>query len=141
VKWTDPKSIRAQLQRCWDRGELLAGMVTGDDSFPRRLILKGPTSAQLAEQFDQVALRTVGIGDDSGRPFRRESNHGPGVPSARAFLKTRDQEQGEVMDRNDAARRGGQNLIARGNGRCYVLSGCPDSLPEDFFARRGFETG
>jgi len=54
VNWTSPRDLRAQLQRSWDRGDLLAEMVSGESSFPRRLTLKGPTSAQLAEQFDQV---------------------------------------------------------------------------------------
>jgi hypothetical protein len=54
VNWTDSRELRAQLQRCWDRGELLAGMVSGESSFPRRLTLKGPTSVQMAEQFDTV---------------------------------------------------------------------------------------
>ena len=54
MNWTGAHDLRAQLQRCWDRGELLAGMVSGESSFPRRLILKGPTSLQMAEQFDAV---------------------------------------------------------------------------------------
>ena len=54
MNWTDSRELRAQLQRCWDRGELLAGMVSGESSFPRRLTLKGPTSVQMAEQFDTV---------------------------------------------------------------------------------------
>jgi len=54
VNWTSSRDLRAQLQRSWDRGDLLAEMVSGESSFPRRLTLKGPTSAQLAEQFDQV---------------------------------------------------------------------------------------
>ena len=29
MNWTGPRELRAQLQRCWDRGELLAGMVSG----------------------------------------------------------------------------------------------------------------
>ena len=54
MNWTSSRDLRAQLQRSWDRGDLLAEMVSGESSFPRRLTLKGPTSAQLAEQFDQV---------------------------------------------------------------------------------------
>jgi hypothetical protein len=54
LNWTDARDLRAQLQRCWDRGELLAGMVSGESSFPRRLILKGPTSQQMAEHFEAV---------------------------------------------------------------------------------------
>jgi hypothetical protein len=54
VNWTGPRELRAQLQRCWDRGELLAGLVSGESSFPRRLTLKGPTSVQLSQHFDRV---------------------------------------------------------------------------------------
>lgn len=54
MNWTGPRELRAQLQRCWDRGELLAGMVSGEPAFPRRLTLKGPTSVQLSEHFDTV---------------------------------------------------------------------------------------
>ena len=54
MNWTGPRELRAQLQRCWDRGELLTGLVSGESTFPRRLTLKGPTSAQMAEHFDTV---------------------------------------------------------------------------------------
>jgi hypothetical protein len=54
VNWTGPRELRAQLQRCWDRGELLTGMVSDESSFPRRLTLKGPTSVQMSEHFDTV---------------------------------------------------------------------------------------
>jgi hypothetical protein len=54
MSWTGPRELRAQLQRCWDRGELLAEMFACTPSFPRRLTLKGPTSAQMTEQFDSV---------------------------------------------------------------------------------------
>ena len=52
--WTKPAGLRAQLQRLWDRGELLASLVTGVSLFPRRLVLKGPTSAEMAERFEDV---------------------------------------------------------------------------------------
>ena len=54
MNWTGPRDLRAQLQRYWDRGELLSGMVSGESSFPRRLTLKGPTSVQMSEHFDTV---------------------------------------------------------------------------------------
>jgi hypothetical protein len=54
VNWTGPRELRTQLQRCWDRGELLAGMVNGESDFPRRLSLKKPTSAQMVDDFDRV---------------------------------------------------------------------------------------
>ena len=54
MSWTDRGTLRAQLQRSWDRGKLLADTVTGDTSFPCRLTLKAPTSAQMADDFDAV---------------------------------------------------------------------------------------
>jgi hypothetical protein len=54
VNWTGPGELRAQLQRCWDRGDLLAGMVSGESIFPRRLTLKGPTTVQMSEHFNAV---------------------------------------------------------------------------------------
>jgi len=54
VNWTGPRELRSQLQRCWNRGDLLAEMVSGESIFPRRLTLKGPTSVQMSEHFDTV---------------------------------------------------------------------------------------
>ena len=54
MSWTNRGELRAQLQRTWDRGKLLAETVTGESSFPRRLTLKAPTSAQMADDFDAV---------------------------------------------------------------------------------------
>ena len=52
MNWTGADDLRAQLQKLWDSGELLAGMVRGDTGFPRRLQLRAPTSGELTEQFD-----------------------------------------------------------------------------------------
>ena len=54
MSWTNRGELRAQLQRTWDRGKLLAETVTGESSFPRRLTLKAPASAQMADDFDAV---------------------------------------------------------------------------------------
>ena len=52
--WTTPADLRAQLQRRWDRGELLAELAAPAGLFPLRLALKGPSSAELSDQFDAV---------------------------------------------------------------------------------------
>ena len=52
--WTGAAELRAQLQRLWDRGDLLAERVTGESSFPRRLSLKGPSSTEMSDRFDAV---------------------------------------------------------------------------------------
>ena len=54
MKWSRPVDMRAQVQKLWDRGELLAGFVTGESAFPRRLALKAPTSAEMSDCFDEV---------------------------------------------------------------------------------------
>ena len=54
MKWTRPVDLRAQVQKLWDRGELLAGFVTGESAFPKRLTLKSPTSAEMSDCFDEV---------------------------------------------------------------------------------------
>lgn len=54
MSWTKPADLRAQLQKLWDRGELLASFVTGESLFPRRLVLKIPTSAEMAGHFDDT---------------------------------------------------------------------------------------
>ena len=59
--WTGQSKLRAQLQRLWDSGDLLAELVTGDSSFPRRLSLKGPNSAEMSEQFDAVRKWIAGL--------------------------------------------------------------------------------
>jgi hypothetical protein len=54
MKWTRPIDLRAQIKRRWDRGELLASIVTGESLFPMRLVLKTPTSNEMSEHFDEV---------------------------------------------------------------------------------------
>ena len=54
MNWTVPRELRTQLQRCWNRGELLAGIVNDESNFPRRLTLKRPTSAEMVDDFDGV---------------------------------------------------------------------------------------
>ncbi|HAS53307.1 MAG: hypothetical protein A2X56_02630 [Nitrospirae bacterium GWC2_57_13] len=54
MTWTRPVDLRAQMQKLWDRGELLASLVTEASLFPKRLALKGPTSAEMADRFEEV---------------------------------------------------------------------------------------
>jgi hypothetical protein len=72
VNWTSAADLKAQVRRLWERGELLrsvagecadaallasehaqAGARSGC-SFPLRLVMKGPTSAELTEHFQAV---------------------------------------------------------------------------------------
>jgi hypothetical protein len=56
MSWTTPADLRAQVQRLWDRGLLLASIVDGEARFPRRLTLKKPTSSELADRFEDVRI-------------------------------------------------------------------------------------
>jgi hypothetical protein len=54
MSWTRPADLVLQLQKLWTQGKILAGLVTGEPFFPRRLSLIGPTSSQMADQFESV---------------------------------------------------------------------------------------
>ena len=54
VNWTTPADLRQQARRLWNRGTILEGLVTGEALFPRRLVLKRPTAAELGERFDEA---------------------------------------------------------------------------------------
>lgn len=56
MTWTRPVDLRLQVQKLWDRGDVLASFVTGDRLFPKRLALRGPTSAEMADRFDEVRI-------------------------------------------------------------------------------------
>jgi hypothetical protein len=54
MSWTTPADLRKQVMRLWDRGELLACLATGESLFPRRLTLRGPSSAEIADRFEDI---------------------------------------------------------------------------------------
>ena len=62
--WTTPADLRRQVQRLWDRGVVLASLVTDETPFPRRLTLRRPGSTELRDRFGEVrtwvsALRSM----------------------------------------------------------------------------------
>jgi hypothetical protein len=54
MTWTTPEDLKAQVQKLWDRGVLLASLADGEQAFPRRLSLKGPNSGELSGRFPEV---------------------------------------------------------------------------------------
>jgi hypothetical protein len=71
MTWTTPADLKTQVQRLWDRGLLLAALAGGEPLFPRRLVLKGPTSRELSERFPEVRDWIARISAASG-PYRIE---------------------------------------------------------------------
>lgn len=61
MTWTTAATVRAQVQRLWDRGELLRPLVTGEPFEPRRLVLKGPTATELASRYEAVREWIAGL--------------------------------------------------------------------------------
>ena len=54
MSWTTPAQLRAKALKHWDEGRLLACLVEAGDLFPSSLGLKGPSSAELSDRFDEV---------------------------------------------------------------------------------------
>ncbi|WP_295999067.1 DUF3322 domain-containing protein [Rugamonas sp.] len=65
--WTTPEQIRAQLQRRWDDGSLLAARLSGETVFPLSLSVRAPAAAALAAQFDE-ARRWIRALEEGARP-------------------------------------------------------------------------
>ncbi|WP_321531805.1 DUF3322 domain-containing protein [uncultured Desulfuromonas sp.] len=77
MTWTTPADLKAQVQRLWERGRLLAPLVNDESLFPRRLTLKGPGSRQLSERFSEVR-DWIGQLSAAAGPYRiewRSVNH------------------------------------------------------------------
>lgn len=60
--WTTPADLRAQVQKLWDKGDLLRPCVQGGVVPPRRLRLIGPSSTELTDRFDAVRAWMTGLG-------------------------------------------------------------------------------
>ena len=80
--WTTAADLRAQVQRRWDRDELLAALAGPDPGttplFPLRLVLRGPSSGDLSARFDAVRTwaAALALGSRSGyRLVQREVRH------------------------------------------------------------------
>ena len=54
--WTTPADIRARILREWERGRLLTASLTGEALYPWRIALKGPSTAELADRFEEARL-------------------------------------------------------------------------------------
>lgn len=77
MNWTTPTNLKAQVQKLWDRGLLLASLSGGEPVFPRRLTLKGPDSRELSERFSEVRDWIAGLSAAAGhyRIEWRSVNH------------------------------------------------------------------
>lgn len=76
MSWTTPAQLRAQVQRQWDRGELLRAAVSHAVPWPLRLNLKAPGAADLSDRFDAVRGWVRAVADTPHLRIEwREWNH------------------------------------------------------------------
>ncbi len=77
MKWTTPADLRAQVQKLWERGLLLAPLSGGEPVFPRRLSLKAPASRDLSDGFSEARGWIARLSKASGlyRIVWRRVNH------------------------------------------------------------------
>jgi len=77
MNWTTPADLRAQVQRLWERGDLLRAAVdAGAVAWPLRLSLKAPSAADLSERFEAVRDWVRAVSDTAQvRIEWREWNH------------------------------------------------------------------
>lgn len=68
MTWTTTTDLRVQVQKLWDKGDLLRPCVGGTTPTPRRLRLTGPTSAELTERFDDVRVWMKDLGCSAPPP-------------------------------------------------------------------------
>lgn len=62
MSWTTPADLRAQVQKLWDKGDLLRPCVQDAVMPPRRLRMTGPTSNELTDRFDAVRTWMTDLG-------------------------------------------------------------------------------
>ena len=108
MTWTRPADLRAQVRKLWNRGELLGDLVTGGSLFPKRLVLKSPTSAEMADCFDEVRawiaeLRAMPYCRVEMREFRHRIFGTNAVP-CEAWIDTLEDAAALIGKRKDAAR-------------------------------------
>ncbi len=105
--WTSSKDLREQVERLWRSGKLLAVLLTDEQLFPRRLVLKTPTARQLSDRFAEVREWVAEL-EDGARHYRLEretiNNRVLGtntLPSA-AWVETREEALAWLGKRRDA---------------------------------------
>ena len=109
MSWTTPADLRAQVKKLWERGVLLAEAVADPGSFPRRLNLKEPNSAELAERFAEVRTWITRLDSEAGhyRVVRRTVNHrilGANEVPAEIWVDSLDDALGLIGRRREAER-------------------------------------
>jgi hypothetical protein len=54
MSWTTPEQITAEVEKRWQRGDILTARLTGEPLFPLRLRLRRPSAREIVERFGDV---------------------------------------------------------------------------------------
>lgn len=114
--WTTAGDLRAQVQRLWDKGRLLACLAGAETPFPLRLVLKAPSSADLSGRFEEVRAWARALQQEAKgcRLVLREVRHrviGANVVPAEAWVDTLDDAL-QLAGKGTAGRRFSQQVSA-----------------------------
>ncbi|MDR3279852.1 MAG: DUF2220 family protein [Synergistaceae bacterium] len=63
--WTTGKDVVSHVRRLWERGDILSSFVTGRDIFPLSCAMKGPSSREYSEMFDDSRRWAASLISDS----------------------------------------------------------------------------
>jgi hypothetical protein len=107
--WTSAADLRAEVQRLWEKGRLLAGLVDAESPFPLRLVLKAPSSRELSDRFDEARhwSRSLQQEAEGCRLLMREFRHpvlGHNAVPAQAWVDSLDDALQLIGKRRDAQR-------------------------------------
>lgn len=123
LPWSTPSDFKSQAQRWWDRGELLAELAGAESRFPRPLKLKGPTSRELLDRFDEARRWTAQLQqldwlELDWREFRHPVFGQNALPSA-ARIPSRDAALSLIGKQREARRFAA--LVEQTRTRCPAL--------------------
>ncbi len=106
--WTRAAELKAQVQRLWERGELLRSLMSDEPMFPKRLKFTCPTSSEISDQFDAVRKWVAEVkAVPHCRIVMREYKHrvfGKNELPAEAWIDTADQAFALIGMRKEASR-------------------------------------
>lgn len=129
MAWTSAADLRAQVQKLWDKGVLLADALNehahGQTSFPRRLRLVVPSSTELSGRFEEARAWAADLrhGPTHFRLVEREVRHrvlGNNALPDEAWLDTLDAAIALIGKHKDIKRFAAQVATTRDQHPCLL---------------------
>ncbi len=122
MSWSTPAQLRAKLLKQWERGKFFGELVEGESSFPLRVSLKKPTSADLGNRFSEVRDWIASLTQPDYRVEMKTVNHrviGSNEIPVAVWLDSLEQLAGFLRKTSELARF--QRLLAFTQKECCQL--------------------